>query len=46
MTRTPVHTGEILSQELEETGLSSKRFTNVIDVQPNRLYQLITESVA
>ncbi len=41
MTRTAIHPGEILSQELEETGLSAKKLADVIDVPPNRLYQLI-----
>ena len=41
MARTPIHPGEILADELEETGLSAKKFADVIDVPPNRLYQLI-----
>jgi hypothetical protein len=32
MARTPIHPGEILSQELEETGLSAKKLADVIDV--------------
>jgi antitoxin HigA-1 len=41
MARTPIHPGEILADELEETGLSAKKPADVIDVPPNRLYQLI-----
>ena len=41
MARTPIHPGEILADELEDTGLSAKRLADVIDVPPNRLYQLI-----
>ncbi len=41
MARTPIHPGEILSDELEEIGLSTKKLADVIDVPPNRLYQLL-----
>lgn len=41
MARTPIHPGEILADELEEIGLSAKRLADVIDVPPNRLYQLL-----
>jgi len=41
MTRTPIHPGEILADELEETGLSAKRLADTIEVPPNRLYQLL-----
>jgi len=41
MARTPIHSGEILADELEDTGLSAKKLADVIDVPPNRLYQLI-----
>jgi addiction module HigA family antidote len=41
LARTPIHPGEILSDELEETGLSAKRLADVIEVLPNRLYQLL-----
>jgi addiction module HigA family antidote len=40
MARTPIHPGEILADELEETGLTPKKLAEVIDVPPNRLYQL------
>ena len=39
--RTPIHAGEILADELEETGLSAKKLADMIEVPPNRLYQLI-----
>ena len=41
MARTPIHPGEILADELEDTGLSAKKLADVIDVPPNRLYQFI-----
>lgn len=41
MAGTPIHPGEILAHELEETGLSAKKLADVIEVPPNRLYQLI-----
>jgi antitoxin HigA-1 len=41
LARTPIHPGEILGDELEETGLSAKRLADVIEVPPNRLYQLL-----
>jgi addiction module HigA family antidote len=41
MARTPIHPGEILADELEETGLSAKKLADVIKVPPNRLYQII-----
>jgi addiction module HigA family antidote len=41
MARTPIHPGEILSDELEEIGLSAKRLADVIQVPPNRLYQIL-----
>jgi addiction module HigA family antidote len=34
-------TDQILADELEDTGLSAKKLADVIDVPPNRLYQLI-----
>jgi antitoxin HigA-1 len=43
MARTPIHPGEILSDELEETGLSAKRLADVIEVPPNRVYQLLAK---
>jgi antitoxin HigA-1 len=41
MARTPIHPGEILSDELQEIGLTAKKLADVIEVPPNRLYQLL-----
>src|ERR1700688_1052686 len=41
MARIPIHPGEILGDELEETGLTAKKLADVIEVPPNRLYQLL-----
>jgi len=41
MARTPIHPGEILLDELDEIGLSAKKLADVIQVPPNRLYQLL-----
>lgn len=41
MARTPIHPGEILTDELEEIGLWAKKLVDVIEVPPNRLYQLL-----
>ena len=41
MARTPIHTGEILGDELEEIGLSPKKLADVIGVPPNRVYQIL-----
>ena len=41
MARTPIHPGEILGDELEETGLTAGKLADVIQVPPNRLYQLL-----
>ncbi|MGA2600102.1 MAG: HigA family addiction module antitoxin [Bryobacteraceae bacterium] len=41
MARTPIHPGEILGDELEETGLSAKRLADLIQVPPNRMYQIL-----
>lgn len=41
MTRTPIHPGEILSDELEEIGLTASRLSELIEVPPNRLYQIL-----
>ena len=41
MARTPIHPGEILADELEKIGLTAKKLADVIEVPPNRLYQLI-----
>jgi antitoxin HigA-1 len=41
MARTPMHPGEILGDELKEIGLTAKKLADVIEVPPNRLYQLL-----
>jgi addiction module HigA family antidote len=41
MARTPIHPGEILADELHETGLTAKKLADVIEVPPNRLYQVL-----
>src|ERR1700726_2034923 len=41
MARTPIHPGEILGDELEEIGISAKKLADMIEVPPNRLYQLL-----
>ncbi len=41
MVSTPIHPGEILSDELQETGLTAKKLADLIEVPPNRLYQLL-----
>jgi addiction module HigA family antidote len=41
MARTPIHPGEILGDELEDTGLTAKKLADVIEVPPNRRYQLL-----
>lgn len=41
MSRTPIHPGEILADELEAIGFTAKKLADVIEVPPNRLYQLL-----
>jgi addiction module HigA family antidote len=41
MARTPIHPGEILTDELEEIGLTAKKLADLIEVPPNRLYQVL-----
>lgn len=41
MARTPIHPGEILADELDEIGLTAKKLADVIEVPPNRLYQVL-----
>ena len=41
MTRIPVHPGEILGEELEEIELSAKQLADILEVPPNRLYQIL-----
>ncbi len=42
MTRTPIHPGEILGDELEEIELSAKKLADLLGVPPNRLYQILS----
>ena len=42
MARTPIHPGEILADELKEIDLTAKKLAEVIDVPPNRLYQILS----
>jgi addiction module HigA family antidote len=41
MTRTPVHPGEILADELEALDLSSAELARTLDVPANRISQII-----
>ena len=41
MARTPIHPGEILADELLEIGISAKKLAQILDVPPNRLYQIL-----
>ncbi len=41
MARTPIHPGEILADELEAIGLTAKKLADVLEVPPNRLYQVL-----
>lgn len=41
MGRAAIHPGEILSDELGETGLSARALAGVIEVPANRLYQIL-----
>jgi len=41
MPRTPIHPGDILADELEEIGISAKKLADLLEVPPNRLYQLL-----
>ena len=41
MARTPIHPGEILADELDEIGLTAKKLADILEVPPNRLYQLL-----
>jgi plasmid maintenance system antidote protein VapI len=46
MARTPIHPGEILGDELEETGRKAKKLADFIEVPPNRLNQLLARKRA
>ena len=41
MARTPIHPGEILSDELQEIGISAAALARTLDVPPNRISQII-----
>jgi addiction module HigA family antidote len=41
MARTPIHPGEILADELDEIGITARHLAGVLEVPPNRLYQLL-----
>lgn len=40
-TRTPIHPGEILSDELQELSLSAAELSRNLDVPPNRITQIM-----
>jgi addiction module HigA family antidote len=41
MTRRPVHSGEILADELEAVGLSSAELARMLEVPANRISQIL-----
>jgi plasmid maintenance system antidote protein VapI len=41
MARTPIHPGVVLGDELKGLAISPRQLAEVIDVPPNRLYQII-----
>lgn len=41
MTRTPIHPGEVLADELEALGLSAAELARMIDVPANRVSQIV-----
>src|SRR4051812_16064874 len=41
MSRTPIHPGQILADELDEMGLSARKLADILDVPPNRISQII-----
>ena len=41
MARTPIHPGEILADEMEELELSAEQLADILEVPPNRLYQIL-----
>lgn len=41
MTRTPIHPGEILADELSELGMSAAGLARKIHVPPNRISQIV-----
>lgn len=41
MPRTPIHPGEILADELESISMTAKQLADLLEVPPNRLYQIL-----
>jgi antitoxin HigA-1 len=41
MARTPIHPGEILADELKESGISAAQLARALDVPANRISQII-----
>jgi addiction module HigA family antidote len=41
MARTPIHPGEILSDEIQEIGMTARKLADILEVPPNRLYQIL-----
>ena len=41
MSRTPIHPGEHLKEELDELGMSASELARQLDVPPNRLTEII-----
>jgi addiction module HigA family antidote len=41
MSRSPIHPGEILADELDEIGVSASELARQIDVPPNRISEII-----
>src|SRR5258707_2029382 len=41
MARTPIHPGLILKDEIEEIKMSPRKLAAILEVPPNRLYQII-----
>lgn len=41
MSRTPIHPGEILGDELEALNMSGKALAHMLDVPPNRISQIV-----
>jgi len=39
--RTPIHPGEILADELESISMTAKQLADLLEVPPNRLYQIL-----
>jgi len=40
MARTPIHPGEILADEIKETGISAAELARTLDVPPKRISQI------